>query len=112
MIETLAIAYYGLGAIVGVGCLIYTFAQKGKEPKEPKESKNDSYYLKELKKKSKQRDFDLCNYCVHNIYLYKKETGGIAMGFNCDTNKVIHSRTSCSYYVKHCQEFELDKSKF
>ena len=106
MIEALAIAYYGLGIVVGAGCLIYTFAQKQKEPED------DSYYLKELKRMSKQRNFDLCNYCIHNIYLYKRETGGIAMGFNCNTNKAIHNKTSCGYYVKHCQEFELDKSKF
>lgn len=60
MIETLAIAYYGLGAIVGVGCLIYTFAQKGKEPKD------DSYYLEKLKKESRKSGFDLCNYCSHH----------------------------------------------
>lgn len=109
MIETLAIAYYGLGAIVGVGCLIYTFVQKKKKPKD------DSYYFKKLKKESERRNFDLCYYCSHHTAYFKT--------VNDWGNLRSHDRADCKignellkkekvFYMKTCKEFELDKSKF
>lgn len=107
MIETLAIAYYGLGAIVGVGCLIYTFAQK--------QSKDDSYYLRKLKKLSKNKNFNLCNYCSHHVARYKANN---ALGFertydriDCKIgDEILKSRGN--FQINSCKEFELDKSKF
>ena len=108
MIETLAIAYYGLGIVVGAGCLIYTFAQKKKEPKD------DSYYFKKLKKLSKESGFGLCYYCTHYTTSYL-EIRNLANDrhneVDCKTGERI-LKTAEKALVKTCKEFELDKNKF
>lgn len=107
MIETLAMIYYGLGAVVGVGCLIYTFAQKKKEPKD------DSYYFKKLKKLSKLRNFELCNYCSHHTAHFKTvgDWGNLKNGdkADCKTGGKLLEKGKV-FYMKTCKEFELDKN--
>lgn len=107
MIETFAIAYYGLGVVAGVGCLIYTLAQKEKEPKD------DSYYLKKLKKESKKRGFDLCSYCSHHTAHFKTVNNWGNLKGNdeadCKTGKELLDKGKV-FYMTTCKEFELDKN--